>query len=261
MLRVNSFPLRGRGSEYAEWLRPEGKQGPEMGSGMHAAVVEADPIYREGLVRVMSSAGFVQPTMHGSLEDLIASAQSSTDETLLLINLGQAMVGIADDVAALRRRFSRGKIVVLAESGSERFLVNALQAGVDGLLMKPIGCDALIKSLELVMLGEKIFPANFIRNLAFEPAPSPVQSSDQNPVMEKLSARELDVLQELSIGSPNKIIARRFGITEATVKVHVKAILRKFGVRNRTEAALCARNQGATFSSTVGNFRQASGAL
>lgn len=232
-----------------------------MGSGMRAAVVEADPIYREGLVRVMSSAGFVQPTVHGSVEELIASPLSSDEPTLLLVNLGHGMVSVAEDVAALRRRFGPGKVVVLAESGSERYLVNALQAGVDGLLMKPIGCDALVKSLELVMLGEKIYPANFIRNLAFDPAPVPSQPSDHNPVMEKLSARELDVLQELSIGSPNKIIARRFGITEATVKVHVKAILRKFGVRNRTEAALCARSQGSTFTSAGATLRQASGAL
>ncbi|WP_293866526.1 response regulator transcription factor [uncultured Alsobacter sp.] len=213
-----------------------------MGNGTRAIVVEADPIYREGLIRVMTAAGFHAAQAFDGLDPFMTGVEPSSDNLLLLMGLGHAAAGVGPDVESLRRRFPGAKLVILAETGSERDLVDALQAGVDGLLVKPIGCDALVKSLELVMLGEKIFPAHFIRLLACEPAPVPVKTADHHRVFEKLSAREMDVLQELSQGSPNKIIARRFGITEATVKVHVKAILRKISARNRTEAAIWACN-------------------
>jgi two-component system, NarL family, nitrate/nitrite response regulator NarL len=213
-----------------------------MANVTHVAVVEADPIYREGLLHVMSGAGFQTAAACSSVEQLLAAPAGDLDRLLILVDFGQEMWNVGTDVASLRRKFPNCKVVILADNGSERFLVQALQAGVDGLLVRPIGCDALVKSLELVMLGERIFPAHFIRVLASETPAAPVHAGEQNRALEKLSARELDVLQELSSGSPNKIIARRFGITEATVKVHVKAILRKISARNRTEAAIWARN-------------------
>jgi DNA-binding NarL/FixJ family response regulator len=67
------------------------------------------------------------------------------------------------------------------------------------------------------------------------------EAPDVRRALESLSAKEAEVLRHLCLGSANKIIARRFGIAEATVKIHVKAILRKLGARNRTEAAVWAR--------------------
>lgn len=213
-----------------------------MGNGMRAIVVDADPIYREGLIRVMTAAGFQVTGTGEAIAEVIAGIDAATENFVLLMGVGKGTRRIGVEVEMLRRSLSGARLVILADTGSERDLVGALQAGVDGVLLKPIGCDALIKSLELVMLGEKIFPAQFIRALAYESPIVPAKAADSHSVFEKLSAREKDVLQELSHGSPNKIIARRFGITEATVKVHVKVILRKISARNRTEAAIWACN-------------------
>jgi two-component system nitrate/nitrite response regulator NarL len=98
--------------------------------------------------------------------------------------------------------------------------------------------------LDLIVLGEHVFPSqtlDLLRTGRFLEEPAKLSVCDQTKV---LSAREVEVLNCLSVGSANKVIARQFGITEATVKVHVKAILRKIQVKNRTEAAIWARSHG-----------------
>jgi two-component system nitrate/nitrite response regulator NarL len=111
-------------------------------------------------------------------------------------------------------------------------------------------CDVFIKSIELVIRGETIFPPAFLSfvldpegTLLGETAPRdennqamPIRT--KNPFAPQLSTREKLILRCLIQGYSNKCIARKINISEATVKVHVKAILRKIRLHNRTEAAI-----------------------
>jgi two-component system nitrate/nitrite response regulator NarL len=96
------------------------------------------------------------------------------------------------------------------------------------------------------MLGESVLPFEVVRSImSGAPQDQPLQDSTAEPKLSdlkecKLSAREAQILGCLKEGAPNKLIARKFDVTEATVKVHVKAILRKIGVANRTQAAMWA---------------------
>jgi len=126
-----------------------------------------------------------------------------------------------------------------------------LAAGADGYCLATLECAALIKSLELVMLGEIIFPSGLflsaisklskrLEPLVIEqirPIPKLLQSDRKTRM---LSSREAEILRCLMHGAPNKVIARELDVAEATVKVHVKAILRKIQVSNRTQAAIWA---------------------
>jgi two-component system nitrate/nitrite response regulator NarL len=98
--------------------------------------------------------------------------------------------------------------------------------------------EALIQSLQLIMLGEKVFPTNLASMLLDMNAIIPQHS------IRGLSPREQEILQSLVTGASNKMIAIRLGITEATVKVHLKTLLRKIDVKNRTQAAIWAMNNG-----------------
>jgi DNA-binding CsgD family transcriptional regulator len=105
--------------------------------------------------------------------------------------------------------------------------------------------------LELVMMGETVFPRTFLLCLLEGPhrvhaAPND-ESSDvsEDALAPPLSPREKLILHRLIEGDSNKYIARKYDITEATVKVHVKAILRKIRVHNRTQAAIWGMNNGA----------------
>jgi two-component system, NarL family, nitrate/nitrite response regulator NarL len=119
---------------------------------------------------------------------------------------------------------------------------------VNGFCLTASGPEILIKSLELVMLGESVLPFEVLRSLMDAAPPKreqPLQDNRAEPTLPdpntcKLSAREAQVLSYLREGTPNKVIARQFDVSEATIKVHVKAILRKIGVANRTQAAMWA---------------------
>jgi two-component system, NarL family, nitrate/nitrite response regulator NarL len=122
---------------------------------------------------------------------------------------------------------------------SADWLKAAMGAGADGYLLKDVSPEALIQSLQLVVIGEKVFPTNLAALLLTQISTPAPQSSWRG-----LSAREREILQHLVTGASNKLIANRLGITEATVKVHLKTLLRKIDVNNRTQAAIWAMNNG-----------------
>jgi two-component system nitrate/nitrite response regulator NarL len=136
-------------------------------------------------------------------------------------------------------------------------LVSAFRAGADGYFVDIMTCDVFVKSVELVVMGETIFPPAF---LSFVLGPDGEQLAETMPLDEKneailfttedtltpqLSPREKSILHCLIEGNSNKCIARKIDIAEATVKVHVKAILRKIRVQNRTQAAIWGMNNGS----------------
>jgi two-component system nitrate/nitrite response regulator NarL len=138
---------------------------------------------------------------------------------------------------------------VLANHFEIAEMMSSLDAGAHGYCLSTIGCDALVKSLELVMLGETVFPsALFLSNLGSfsrnrEAVEAPIRVTRPTPSdrqARNLSSREAEILRCLMQGAPNKVIARELDVAEATVKVHVKAILRKIQVSNRTQAAIWA---------------------
>lgn len=139
--------------------------------------------------------------------------------------------------------------MALADQFDFGFVRLGCEAGVDGFCLAAIAPDVLIKSLELVMLGERVLPFGLIRSLIVEAVQADDQRLHDNRVAEgkladlkasKLSVREVEILGRLREGESNKAIARKLDITEATIKVHVKAIMRKIGASNRTQAAMWA---------------------
>jgi two-component system nitrate/nitrite response regulator NarL len=162
------------------------------------------------------------------------------------------------------------RAVILTASHTAGDILPAFVAGACGFLHQDISSKQLIKSLELIALGESVMHPHFqqmaltieqrelsaegngktsirllpprledFRNVISLPANE--QSMPGNEVIRSLSRRELVILRTLTEGASNKIIARKLVITESTVKVHMKAILRKLRLQNRTQAAIWAR--------------------
>jgi two-component system nitrate/nitrite response regulator NarL len=123
----------------------------------------------------------------------------------------------------------------------------------NGHFVDVMACDVFIKSIELVMMGETIFLPEFMSFvLGSEGDPAPRDENNQETLIRtertlapQLSTREKSILRCLIEGDSNKCIARKIDIAEATVKVHVKAILRKIRVQNRTQAAIWGMNNGS----------------
>jgi two-component system, NarL family, nitrate/nitrite response regulator NarL len=172
----------------------------------------------------------------------------SPKAALVLIEASQNTGCLLEIVRQVRKQAPEARIVALADGFDLSFVRLGHEAGLDGFCLAAADPEVLIKSFELVMLGETVVSSSIIRPLAIG-APQDQVHSLQDHTAEpklsdlkacKLSAREMEILGCLTQGEPNKVIARKLDITEATIKVHVKAILRKIGASNRTQAAMWA---------------------
>jgi two-component system nitrate/nitrite response regulator NarL len=149
-------------------------------------------------------------------------------------------------MASLRTRYPNVRVVVLTDRISSSSLAAALDAAVDGYLLKDMSADALQQSLRLVMLGEKVFPTGLAHLLIAGRLKDPSRPAGRLGQLNTpgLSDREVEILGCLLNGMSNKVIANQLRISEGTVKVHLKGILKKINVRNRTQAAIWAINNG-----------------
>jgi DNA-binding NarL/FixJ family response regulator len=137
-----------------------------------------------------------------------------------------------DAVSAIRNDFPNARIVALSTFGGDEDIRRALMAGVQSYLTKDVLHDELIAAIRAVHAGQKYLPPQVAAALAAQlPRPD-------------LSARETDVLRLIVEGLSNKQIAFTLGIAEHTVKNHVKSILSKLGVDDRTQAATAAIQRG-----------------
>ncbi len=159
----------------------------------------------------------------------------------------------AEPVRWVKAQCPEARVVVMADRADPGLLLAGVEAGADGFCLTTVDADILIKTLELVAAGGSIFPAAIVRPLMERMSAGREYQPDEAPPSEtkgtfkfeahKLSVREGEILRCLMDRASNKIIARQVGVTEATVKVHDKAILRKTGMKNRTQAALWAASR------------------
>ena len=170
------------------------------------------------------------------------SPESGLRPQLVLLDLVNGGDDEAEAMRRLRALLPDTRMVVLTTDLCTRRLANALEAGADGYLMKDLSADALAQSLRLVMMGEKVFPTHLAALLISGRVNG---NGLEMPISRKgLSQREVQILRCLLNGDSNKMIANHLNITEATVKVHLKSLLRKINASNRTQAAIWALNNG-----------------
>ncbi|MPY73808.1 MAG: response regulator [Alphaproteobacteria bacterium] len=198
-------------------------------------------LFREGLKSLLKGSQF---NVIGESDDVgMMDFPEDIEPGLILIDLSSNPVHIVDDLHHLGSVFADSPVVILNDNLCSNTLASCLAAGAAGYLMKDISLDALLISLQLVVLGEKVFPTHLAALLVNGVANTvPANIPPDNSF--GLSEREMQILQCLVQGDSNKLIANRLSITEATVKVHMKSLLRKINVSNRTQAAIWALNNG-----------------
>ncbi|MEW9857027.1 LuxR C-terminal-related transcriptional regulator [Novosphingobium rhizovicinum] len=198
-------------------------------------------IIREGLRRILNSEAFnVVFSTHdiAELEQLVPVSENA----IILIDAGSDEVDI-EALAVARARYPSSHPVILSDRFDYQGMVVALRHGAHGYIVKEICCEPLISNLQLVAMGEKVLPSQLADELQMRPiTTAPIGGTAA--AASNLSERELEILEWLIMGCPNKVISRHMEISEATVKVHVKAVLRKLSVKNRTQAAIWAANHG-----------------
>jgi DNA-binding NarL/FixJ family response regulator len=215
-------------------------------------------LLREGLARILRSANFRIVASVSCANDLLPIKPQLHQLLFLIAHTGDSFDAAIEQIGIIRDRHPTGRIAMVADRYRLGELVSALRAGANGYFVDVMTCDVFIKSIELVMMGETIYPPAFLSfaldpeiNHLDEAVPRDEQEQEQailiateDMVAPQLSPREKSILRCLVEGDSNKCIARKIDIAEATVKVHVKAILRKIRVQNRTQAAIWGMKNG-----------------
>lgn len=199
-----------------------------------------DRLLREGLKRILNDGDF-RVTESMPAGDLLEAARSTQAE-LIVIDPEYLTSDLHRDLQ--REGAKKPYLVVLAGSLDMDKLRSAIAAGVSGYLMKDISSVALKQSLRRIRAGELVLPS--LLEPMQEPAPVPQLKSV--PDAAGLSIREIQILAGLVDGQSNKLIGKNLAIAEGTVKAHIKSILKKIGVRNRTQGAIWAMAHGIAAS-------------
>ena len=186
-------------------------------------------------IEIMSAADSAEA------EDLVATAGPFD---LVLLDYG--MPGM-DALRGLRRilELPDAPPVVLMSGFAPREIVEtALQMGVRGFLHKSMPAASLLNALRFMALGERYIPVDFVFDAVGAEVPHAPRPSSSSALAASLTPREKQVLVALCRGCTNKEIARDMGLSEPTIKLHVKTLYRRLGVSNRTQAAMVAQAKG-----------------
>ena len=219
-------------------------------------IVGKSVLIREGIARILSAANFRTLASVSCADDLSPNKLQSHPLLVLIVHAGDDFEAVVEQIELLRERHPKARIAVVADHYRLDEMVSAFRAGASGYFIDVMTCDVFVKSIELVMMGETIFPPAFMASILHSERDHFAKAELRNDndraiaftaersITQQLSPREKSIMQCLIAGDSNKSIARKIDIAEATVKVHVKAILRKIRVQNRTQAAIWGMNNG-----------------
>jgi DNA-binding NarL/FixJ family response regulator len=220
---------------------------------MRVLIVGEQPVFCAGLRSVVVAMPGVSDVIVVTGVDALADVEGEKTD-LILIELS----GADDEVrtAHLRRLVASGaRVAVFSDRDNPAYIREVMELGVKGFLPKALGVNLIVNALGLIEMGGRYVPDALLtmRTMGFAEAPEAFLHSRQG----KLTPRQSEVLAELGKGRSNQEIASILGISVATVKLHVNAILQALGARNRTEAAIIAlrsttRDHGSSGKATSG---------
>jgi two-component system nitrate/nitrite response regulator NarL len=220
-------------------------------------LVGSNALARDGLSRILRAASFRIAASVPCINDTSLNSLPHDQILLLVLDAGNALQEAIGQIELFKEHFPDGRVAVLASDYELTGVIAAFQAGANSYFLHVADAASFIKSLELVMMGETLLPPEILPLILDHEDPgggalvpdaeiaSSIVLKPNDGYVPQLSARENCILRSLTEGHSNKTIARKLNIAEATVKVHIKAILRKIRVHNRTQAAIWAVNHGS----------------
>jgi len=209
---------------------------------MRVLLIDDHALFRVGLLELLERRGIEVIDAVGDSDVGLRLTRDCAPDVVLL-DLRMPGPGGLAILKQIRTEGLDRCVAMLTTSTEEADLIASLQAGANGYLLKDMEPDELLAALTDIVAGKTVVAPELTGILARavrqEPEPAPKQ-----PAPSDLTPREQEILCHLAAGQSNKAIARELGISDGTVKLHVKAILRKLAVHSRVEAAVMAVEQG-----------------
>jgi two-component system NarL family response regulator len=195
-------------------------------------VVEDHGVVRQGLISVLSSAPEIEVAGFAKNGQEAVDRYTSLMPDVTLIDLQMPVMSGVEAIQQIRRTAPAARFIVLTTFDGDEDIYRAMQAGAKAYLLKGIELDELVEAIRAVHAGRGRIPSVIAEKLA------------QRVSSEKLTSREVEVLERIVAGRANKEIANDLHISEATVKSHVNSLLAKLGASDRTHAAVLALQRG-----------------
>ncbi len=213
---------------------------------MRVLLIDDHALVRKGIEELLASRGVEVVASVGSGEEGVRRALELAPDIILLDVKMPGMNGI-ETLGKLRAAGVTAPVVMLTMSRDDADLSAALRGGAQGYLLKDMEPEELVPALEAAQRGDNVVAKEMVGTLArlvqTDTATGQAPPRPAAPFAE-LTPRELEILEHVAEGFSNKAIARALNITDGTVKLHVKAILRKLGIHSRVEAAVLAVEHG-----------------
>jgi two-component system, NarL family, nitrate/nitrite response regulator NarL len=197
---------------------------------MRILLADDHDLVREAIAAFLKSEGGADVTMVGTLDEAIETTQKHGSFDLVLLDYN--MPGM-NGLEGLRKMITANEsrpVAILSGTTSRELAEEAISAGAAGYVPKTLASKSMISAARFMVAGEIFAPFNFMR-----------QRDDA--ASDLLTDREFDVLRGICRGQSNKEIARDLNLHEATVKLHAKTLCRKLAAKNRTHAAMIARDR------------------
>lgn len=209
---------------------------------MRVLIIDDHALFRVGLQGLLEQRGIeVAGAVASGIEGIQCVSELKPD--IILLDLRMPDMGGLEVLQKLKEQQPNIPVVMLTTSNEETDLIKSLRSGAQGYLLKDMEPDELVSALRDIKNGRNVVAQDLTDALARMVQGDSSIDDEEGPFSE-LTPREMEILCLLAEGQSNKLIARNLGISDGTVKLHVKAILRKLGIHSRVEAAVIAVEQG-----------------
>ncbi len=206
---------------------------------MKIYIIDDHALFRNGLIALLESKQISASAAASPKQGLIEIPSLSVD--IILLDLRMPQMSGLEVLKILKTKNITIPIVMLTTSTQEYDLCSCLKHGAQGYLLKDMDPDELVDALDEVIKGS-IVVAQDMRYILAKALRD--ELTDNEPSFDSLTGREKEVACQVSSGYSNKVIARELGISDGTVKLHVKSILKKLSLSSRVEVAVMVTQKG-----------------
>ncbi|MDH5516353.1 MAG: response regulator transcription factor [Gammaproteobacteria bacterium] len=216
---------------------------------MRVIMIDDHALFRVGLQGLLEQRNIEVIAAIADGDEGIRLAQEHKPDVILL-DLRMPDNSGLDILSRIREHKIDIPVTILTTSNEEQDLREALNRGAQGYLLKDMEPDELVGALRDIVKGKNVVAQN-MTDVLTRMAQGKTAENDSNSAFADLTPRETEILSLLAEGQSNKVIARNLGISDGTVKLHVKAILRKLNIHSRVEAAVIAVEKGLRYNKSA----------
>lgn len=210
---------------------------------IHTIIADDQQIVREGLQMILSlhdEISVVGEAANG--KELLKLLETTVPDVILMDIRMPDMDGI-EATGAVKKQWPQVKIIILTTFQEDAYVFRGLKNGADGYVFKDSGSDAIIESIHAALSGNMLLNAAITQKVLGALTTAPPSEQQHSALLEVLTAREIDVCQQILKGKSNREIGEALYVTEGTVKNYISHILSKLELKNRTELLLWLQNK------------------